>query len=59
MITQSVWLTESELDQLHKEVGKPSLMDKTIELDAFMSLTPDMPGHGEAGGYEHNRHILT
>lgn len=31
MVTQSVWLTESEIDQLHKEVGKPSLMDKTIE----------------------------
>ena len=61
MITQSVLLTESEIDQLRKEVGKPSLMGKTIEanckkLDTFMSLALDVPGHGEAGGYEHNRH---
>ncbi|MCS0219288.1 heparinase II/III domain-containing protein, partial [Vibrio alginolyticus] len=37
------------------------LMGKSIEanrkeLEAFMRLPLDVPGHGEAGGYEHNRH---
>ncbi|MEH0759144.1 heparinase II/III family protein [Vibrio sp. 16] len=61
MTTQPILLTESEIALLRKEVGKPSLMGKTIEanckeLEAFMRLPLDVPGHGEAGGYEHNRH---
>ncbi|WP_104025023.1 heparinase II/III domain-containing protein [Vibrio hyugaensis] len=61
MTTQPILLTESEIELLRKEVGKPSLMGKTIaanckELEAFMRLPLDVPGHGEAGGYEHNRH---
>lgn len=61
MTTQPILLTEKEVEQLRKEVGKPSLMGKTIEanrgqVDAFMRLPLDVPGHGEAGGYEHNRH---
>ncbi|MFN1531875.1 heparinase II/III domain-containing protein [Vibrio jasicida] len=61
MTTQPILLTETEVELLRKEVGKPSLMGKSIEanrkeLEAFMRLPLDVPGHGEAGGYEHNRH---
>lgn len=61
MTTQPILLTEAEIELLRKEVGKPSLMGKTIEahrkqVEAFMRLPLDVPGHGEAGGYEHNRH---
>lgn len=56
-----ILLEESEIDELQKEVGRDSLMGRTIaahiaELDDFMQLELDVPGHGEAGGYEHNRH---
>ncbi|HDZ5414836.1 TPA: heparinase II/III family protein [Vibrio harveyi] len=61
MTTQPILLTEAEVELLRKEVGKLSLMGKSIEanrkeLEAFMRLPLDVPGHGEAGGYEHNRH---
>ena len=61
MTIQPILLTETEIAELSKEVGRPSLMGKTIEanrkeVDAFMALPLDVPGHGEAGGYEHNRH---
>ncbi|PMG26283.1 heparinase II/III domain-containing protein [Vibrio splendidus] len=61
MTTKPVLLTEAEIEQLHLEVGRSSLMGKTIaanakDLEAFMRLPIDVPGHGEAGGYEHNRH---
>ena len=61
MTTQPVLLTEAEIEALHLEVGRSSLMGKTIaanakDLEAFMRLPIDVPGHGEAGGYEHNRH---
>ncbi|WP_261883557.1 heparinase II/III domain-containing protein [Vibrio pelagius] len=61
MTTQPILLTDAEIEVLHLEVGRPSLMGKTIaanqkELEAFMRLPIDVPGHGEAGGYEHNRH---
>ncbi len=61
MTTQPILLTDAEIEQLHLEVGRSTLMGKTIEahkqdVDAFMQLPLDVPGHGEAGGYEHNRH---
>lgn len=61
MATQPILLTEAEVMLLSKEVGRSSLMGKTIaanqqDVDAFMQLPIDIPGHGEAGGYEHNRH---
>ncbi len=61
MTTKPVLLTEAEIEQLHLEVSRSSLMGKTIaanakDLEAFMRLPIDVPGHGEAGGYEHNRH---
>jgi hypothetical protein len=57
----AVLLNSEEIAELQKEVGRDSLMGKTIEIirkdvDAFMALEYDVPGHGEAGGYEHNRH---
>jgi hypothetical protein len=60
-ITQPILLSEAEVIELRKELGRDSLMGKTLlanieDLDAFMKLGHDVPGHGEAGGYEHNRH---
>ncbi|MUJ36752.1 heparinase II/III domain-containing protein [Aliivibrio fischeri] len=61
MTTQPILLTDAEIEQLHLEVGRSTLMGNTIEAhkkeaDAFMQLPLDVPDHGEAGGYEHNRH---
>ncbi|MFA0413300.1 heparinase II/III family protein [Vibrio renipiscarius] len=61
MMTQPILLTDSEIELLHKELGTDTLMGKTItanqkDVEAFMQLPLDVPGHGEAGGYEHNRH---
>ncbi|MGB5446163.1 MAG: heparinase II/III family protein [Psychromonas sp.] len=58
---QPILLTDAEITELNNEVGRSSLMGKTIAanqkaVDAFMQLPIDVPGHGEAGGYEHNRH---
>ncbi len=58
---QPVLFERSELIELHKEVGRDTLMGRTIntikaDVDAFMQMPLDVPGHGEAGGYEHNRH---
>ncbi|MGF1703570.1 heparinase II/III family protein [Photobacterium makurazakiensis] len=59
--TQPVLFTHEELTDLQQEIGSSSLMGKTIaklqaELDAYMLMLIDVPGHGEAGGYEHNKH---
>ncbi len=61
MNTQAILLSDTEIELLQKEVGKKSLMGQTIEsscneLDRFIELPLEVPGHGEAGGYEHNRH---
>ncbi|GAM71242.1 poly(beta-D-mannuronate) lyase [Vibrio ishigakensis] len=61
MTPQPILLSQEEIEQLRKEVGRPTLMGKSIakhiaEVDAYMALGLDVPGHGEAGGYEHNRH---
>ncbi|WP_456294598.1 heparinase II/III family protein [Vibrio sp. AK197] len=61
MTTKPILMNEAEIAELQQEFGTTSLMGKTIdrnikELDAFMRLPLDVPGHGEAGGYEHNRH---
>ena len=57
----AVLLNADEVKALQEEVGRSSLMGKTIatmkkDVEAFMALDYDVPGHGEAGGYEHNRH---
>jgi hypothetical protein len=61
MTTQPILLNADEIEALRKEVGTSTLMGKTIashikDVEAFMALPLDVPGHGEAGGYEHNRH---
>tara|TARA_R110001583_G_scaffold52393_1_gene162776 strand:+ start:19254 stop:21407 length:2154 start_codon:yes stop_codon:yes gene_type:complete len=61
MTTQPILLTDSEINALHQEVGRDSLMGKTIanhvkDLETFMALGIDVPGHGDGGSYEHNRH---
>lgn len=57
----AVLITAEEAVELRKELGRDSLMGRTItkmekDVNTFMSLGYDVPGHGEAGGYEHNRH---
>lgn len=61
MNKQPVLFTNKELGLLQSQLGTSSLMGKTIstrasQVDAFMNLPLEVPGHGEAGGYEHNRH---
>ncbi|WP_413701110.1 heparinase II/III family protein [Psychromonas sp. KJ10-10] len=61
MTTQPILLTDSEINALHQEVGRDSLMGQTIanhikDLETFMSQPIDVPGHGDGGSYEHNRH---
>lgn len=51
----------SEAALLRGEMGSDSLMGKTLaeevrQLEQYMTMAIDIPGHGEAGGYEHNRH---
>lgn len=60
-LVQPILLSESEIAELRKEVGRDTLMGKAIaknikDVEAFMKLPLEVPGHGEAGGYEHNRH---
>lgn len=61
MNMQPVLFTNGELDALRPQLGQTSLMGQTIaghidQVDAYMRLPLEVPGHGEAGGYEHNRH---
>ena len=61
MNMQAVLFTNKEVDSLQAELGQASLMGKTLaghigQVDTIMRLPLEVPGHGEAGGYEHNRH---
>ncbi|MDR9831489.1 heparinase II/III family protein [Vibrio sp. FNV 38] len=61
MTTQPILLTEEEIHLLRQEVGRPTLMGNAIAknvtlVDSFMDLPLDVPGHGDGGSYEHNRH---
>ncbi|MGX9521038.1 heparinase II/III domain-containing protein [Vibrio mediterranei] len=60
-LVQPILLNEDEIEQLRTEIGRDTLMGKAIakaikDVEAFMKLPLEVPGHGEAGGYEHNRH---
>lgn len=60
-LVQPILLNEDEIEQLRRELGRDTLMGKAIakaikDVEAFMKLPLEVPGHGEAGGYEHNRH---
>ncbi|MCF4172171.1 heparinase II/III domain-containing protein [Vibrio sp. McD22-P3] len=60
-LVQPILLNEYEIEQLRRELGRDTLMGKGIaksikDVEAFMKLPLEVPGHGEAAGYEHNRH---
>ncbi|WP_153448879.1 heparinase II/III domain-containing protein [Vibrio algicola] len=59
---QPLLLSFEEAAELGKELGKDSLLGKALardiaQTDAYMAnVGIEVPGHGEGGGYEHNRH---
>ncbi|RJG49929.1 heparinase II/III domain-containing protein [Motilimonas pumila] len=60
-VPNAVLFTKEEITELQQELGRPSLMGKSLQdliasTDAFISQPIEVPGHGEAGGYEHNKH---
>ncbi|OCH23564.1 heparinase II/III family protein [Aliivibrio sp. 1S128] len=62
MSYQPLLLNFDEAAELRKELGKDSLLGKALtrdmkQTDAYMAeVGIEVPGHGEGGGYEHNRH---
>lgn len=62
MSYQPLLLNFEEAAELRKELGKDSLLGKALtrdikQTDAYMTdVGIEVPGHGEGGGYEHNRH---
>ncbi|CED57765.1 putative heparinase [Aliivibrio wodanis] len=62
MSYQPLLLNFKEAAELRKELGKDSLLGKALtrdikQTDAYMAdVGIEVPGHGEGGGYEHNRH---
>ena len=62
MSYQPLLISVEEAALLAKELGKDTLMGKAIareqqQTDGYIEQVGiEVPGHGEAGGYEHNRH---
>ncbi|MDR9831488.1 heparinase II/III family protein [Vibrio sp. FNV 38] len=62
MSYQPLLLNFEEAAELRKELGTDSLLGKALtrdikQADAYMAeVGIEVPGHGEGGGYEHNRH---
>lgn len=62
MSYQPLLISFEEAEQLSWELGKETLLGKALSRDIslvenYMSQVGiEVPGHGEAGGYEHNRH---
>ncbi|MEE1675903.1 heparinase II/III family protein [Agarivorans aestuarii] len=61
MTYQPLLISFEEAKELAKHLNTDSLMGQSIAaevaaLEAYMPLGIEIPGHGEAGGYEHNRH---
>ena len=62
MSYQPLLMNFDEAAELRKELGKTSLLGQALtrdiaETDNYMSeVGIEVPGHGEGGGYEHNRH---
>ncbi len=62
MSYQPLLLNFDEAAELRKELGKDSLLGNALtrdikQTDAYMAeVGIEVPGHGEGGGYEHNRH---
>ena len=59
---QPLLMNFEEAAELAKELGQDTLMGKALardiaQTDAYMAdVGIEVPGHGEGGGYEHNRH---
>ncbi|WP_413283376.1 heparinase II/III family protein [Vibrio sp. MA40-2] len=62
MSYQPLILSHEEAAELSKDLGKETLLGKALsrdiaQVDSYMEQVGiEVPGHGEAGGYEHNRH---
>ena len=62
MSYQPLLLTFDEAAELKKALGQSTLLGKALardikQTDAYMTKVGiEVPGHGEGGGYEHNRH---
>jgi hypothetical protein len=61
MTYQPLLLSFEEAEQLRTHVGQDTLIGRSIAnevaaLEDYMPIGIEIPGHGEAGGYEHNRH---
>ncbi|GLS92695.1 hypothetical protein GCM10007916_37670 [Psychromonas marina] len=61
MSYQPLLISYEQAAELGQYVGTDSLIGLSIAeeieaLEAYMPIGIEIPGHGEAGGYEHNRH---
>ena len=61
MSYQPLLMSYEQAAELRQHIGKDSLIGHSIAeeieaLEAYMPIGIEIPGHGEAGGYEHNRH---
>ncbi|RJG49928.1 heparinase II/III domain-containing protein [Motilimonas pumila] len=61
MSYQPLLISFEEAKSLRQHVNSNSLIGQSIAaeiaaLEAYMPIGIEIPGHGEAGGYEHNRH---
>jgi len=62
MSYQPLLMNFEEAAELRKELGTTSLLGKALSrdietVDTYMTnIGIEVPGHGEGGGYEHNRH---
>jgi hypothetical protein len=61
MSYQPLLMSYEQAAELRQHIGADSLIGRSIAeeiaaLEAYMPIGIEIPGHGEAGGYEHNRH---
>ena len=61
MSYQPLLISYEQAAELRQHLNTDSLMGRSIAeeiaaLEAYMPIGIEIPGHGEAGGYEHNRH---
>ncbi|WP_411991580.1 heparinase II/III family protein [Agarivorans sp. DSG3-1] len=59
--TNAVLLDQQEITEISAQLGTNSLMGLSLakmisDTQTYMAAPIEVPGHGEAGGYEHNRH---
>ena len=61
MSYQPLLMSYEQAAELRQHINADSLIGRSIAteiaaLEAYMPIGIEIPGHGEAGGYEHNRH---